>query len=111
MSKLTIKQYYDFLDVQDGHEGEMSSSEYYEYMSEEDIVEESDHDKHRWYTTYTVVSKIVIEQEERFFAWEDWDCSGDGSKWDNGYEFDIANVVEVFPKEVKTIKYVTEEYL
>jgi hypothetical protein len=77
-----------------------------------DVVWKGDEDVRRWRINYSVVCKIVDEGIERFFMYSACKGTNDNSWEDAGYEFEgIDNVVEVFPKEVKTTIYVNKENL
>ena len=77
------------------------------------VVAKTWEDKHRWYTRKGVVRKVVIGSVERFFEDEIWFCHNeDSSAEDCGWECpDLDDIVEVFPKEVTTIVYVTQDKL
>ena len=73
------------------------------------VVWTGDEDSHRWRIDYSCVCKIVDAMNERFFTYSACKGTNDNSWEDAGYCFEgIDNVVEVFPKEVTTITYVTE---
>ena len=106
-TKKTLKEWLAHEIITEGCEA--NAENFYEWFSEEDWVCDTDRDSHRWYTIVTKVHKIVIDLEERFFMWTDWETTGDGNKWDYGYEFDIEDVCEVYPKDIVTTTYVTKD--
>ena len=76
-------------------------------------VWEGDYDEHRWYTNSTVVMKFNIDGDDRFFIYERCNPKGESSSWEDcGWEKpDLDDLVEVFPKEVKTTIYVPQNKL
>lgn len=76
-------------------------------------VWEGDYDEHRWYISYTKVIQYTIDGVDRFFEYTECNPKGEcSSREDCGWEKpDLDDLVEVFPKEVKTIVYVSEDKL
>jgi hypothetical protein len=77
-----------------------------------DVVWEGDEDARRWRINYQRVCEIVVYGQKRYFMYSACKGTNDNSWEDAGYVFEgIDNVVEVFPKEVKTTIYVSKEDL
>jgi len=74
-----------------------------------DAVEEYGHDEHRWYTLYNVVVKF----DSFFVDFVTSSNSGDEPAFDkeDADKMIWDSAVEVFPTEVKVIKYVTKDKL
>ena len=71
-----------------------------------EVMEVGEHDRHRWYSTFEKVIKLEDNGVERFFKVEDIDVHGEcADKYDCGWEDNVDNAWEVFPKEVTTIVY------
>ncbi len=85
--------------------------EWFECISE--TVWTSEPDRHRWYTLYDVVRKISYNGEEYYFQDVYWDVHGEeATAEDCGWKCpDVNTLVQVYPKETKTITYVTKEEL
>jgi len=84
--------------------------EWFEIVS--DVVWIGEPDTHRWYTRYEVVRKLTVGGIEYFFSDDCWDVSGDNSAEDCGWECpDIDQIQQVFPKQVLTTIYVTQDKL
>ena len=76
-------------------------------------VYEYDYDEHRWYINSTVVMQFAIDGVDRFFEYTECNPKGEcSSREDCGWEKpDLDDLVEVFPKEVKTTVYVPQSEL
>lgn len=74
------------------------------------IVWEGDYDEHRWYINSEVVMKFTIDGVDRYFQYTHCNPKGeDGSAEDCGWEKpDLDDLDEVFPKQVTTTVYVTQ---
>ena len=72
-----------------------------------------DADRHRWFTLYPVIVKVIIDKEERFFHDMLVDVHGENSDREEcGLTVpDLDDLTEVFPKEVTTTIYVTADKL
>ncbi len=76
------------------------------------VYEFPTHYEGRWRTESNVVAAILDDNIIRYFSYST--CySTDSNSWeDAGYSFEgIDNVAEVFPKEITTTTYVTENKL
>lgn len=111
MSKVTLKNYIIGEVVRDGG-NDLSKEVLYERLTEceAEVVFTGEGDRHRWYTLYDNVLKVVIDQEERFFQDLFVDVHGECADRDDcGYPIpDLDDLVEMYPKEVMTTIYVTE---
>lgn len=108
----SLKQFITDYNLEKGYD--VSKGGLYETFEEcFDVVAKTWEDKHRWYTRKGVVRKVVIDNVERFFEDEEWFVhSENDSARDCGWKTpDLDDIVEVFPKEVTTIKYVTFDKL
>ena len=77
-----------------------------------DVVAHTEDRPHRWCIEFDCVCKIEDEGCTRYFEYSSCKGTNDNSWSDAGYEFEgIDNVVEVFPKEVMVVKYVTKDKL
>ena len=76
-------------------------------------VYEGDYDEHRWYINSTVVMQFTIEGVDRFFEYTECNPKNERSSWEDcGWEKpDLDDLVEVFPKQVKTTIYVPQSKL
>ena len=72
-----------------------------ELLLEADTVYEGDADEHRWIAYFTK----VVQLGEHYIQFTDAMVTGDGSKWDQGWEMDWAGVIEVEPYETTITKY------
>lgn len=76
-------------------------------------VWEGDYDEHRWYVNSTVVMQFNIDSVDRFFEYTNCNPKGeDASAEDCGWEKpDLDDLVEVYPKQVTTTVYVSQDKL
>ena len=79
----------------------------------DDVVWEGNRDERRWYTYVDKVVKVPVYNEDksliissRFYLYQDMECSGDGSKYDDDWSLGkINSLKEVFPHQVMTTIY------
>lgn len=73
-------------------------------------IKETDRGEWSWYTNVTYVGKVIIDGEDRFFGYYGMDVKSENSDRDDcGWETpDLDDLPELFPKEVLTTVYVTE---
>ena len=74
-----------------------------------EVVYQSEPDRHRWFTLYDVVRAVPLGNGTfRYFEDVMWDIHGESSGLEDcGWKCpDIGSIVEVYPVEVKAIKYV-----
>lgn len=70
---------------------------------------EGDYEEHRWRTEYDQVRSVSDEGVTRYFRHSNYYSNSDNDAEGCGYCFEgIDNVVEVFPKEVTVIEFVTK---
>ncbi len=93
----------------DDDDGIVEDETIQEILTEAIQLKEYGHDEHRWYTMFSVVVQI----EDFFVDFQTYSNSGDEPAFDRKewqkMVFDSA--VEVFPKEITTIDYVTKDKL
>lgn len=107
MSKKTLKEFITEYNDEKGYSNDSKECLFETFVECFDKICEDDYDEHRWYTNSRVVMKVIIDNEERFFAYTDMNCHGDGCRRDVGWETpDLDDDVwEVYPKEVTTVVY------
>lgn len=102
----TLKEFIDEINKKEGYESSPEGDHecLVEYLSK-GIVQEETESEHRWYDVRSVVHKVVIDGEERFFETFDYHITGDSSASDMDLELPtIDDVSEVFPQSItKTI--------
>lgn len=87
----------DFVDLHDGLAFEGGTDRY-------TVVEEKIVDQRRWVTIYQIVFKD--EETGRFYRYY---FERGSTEYQDSNDPEVSGVVEVFPKEVTTIKYVTAD--
>ncbi len=105
-----IKEYY----IQEGYgEPPEDNESLYEIFEEcSDTVQIGEPDHHRWYTLYNVVRKFTVKGKEYYFDDKIMSVDGDNSRSDCGWEApDVGEMIQLFPKEVLKVIYVTKEKL
>ena len=73
---------------------------------------EGEHNEYRWRTECSRVAEILDRNTPRYFKFKVCTYSGENSWEDAGFYWQsFDKMVEVFPKEVRTIRYVEEDEL
>ncbi|CAM0060242.1 hypothetical protein VPHK406_0193 [Vibrio phage K406] len=107
MTNKTLQQFIHEFNVKEGYEDD--PSEDFEYFTEclsTGIVQEDTSSEHRWYDIRSVVHRVPIDGEDRFFKTFSYHITGDNSAGDMGLDLPTMNdVVEVFPMEITTTVY------
>ena len=107
MTKRTLQQVISEYNKANGYED--NPSEDYEYFTEclsEDIVQETTESEHRWYDVRSVVHKVTIDNEERYFETFDYHITGDNCAADMDLDLPtIDDVSEVYPQQITTTVY------
>ncbi|AGH32263.1 hypothetical protein VPHG_00200 [Vibrio phage 11895-B1] len=76
-----------------------------ECLSKE-VVQEDTTSEHRWYDVREVVHKVIIDDEDRYFATFDYHITGDNCASDMDLDLPtLDDVYEVFPKKKEVIVY------
>ena len=107
MTKRTLQQVISEYNKENGYED--NPSEDYEYFTEclsEYIVQKTTESEHRWYDVRSVVHKVTIDNEERYFETFDYHITGDNSAADMDLDLPtIDDVSEVYPQKIITTVY------
>ena len=113
MSKKTLKQFVIEYSKEKGYFFDINNELYETFEKVVECIDETDRDEHRWYTNTTYVGKVIIDGGERFFEYYGMDVKSESTgRGDCGWETpDLDDLPELFPKEVKTTIYVTEDKL
>ena len=70
------------------------------------VVCKDNEDEHRWYTNWLYIYKVAIDDQDRFFAITLPVMKTEDGCWDDiGFEFNVDNAKEVFPKQVMKTVY------
>lgn len=107
--KRTLSQVIEEYNLENGYEPNDDNNDY-EYFIEilsQGVVQEEISSQHRWYDIHSVVHKVTIDQEERYFKTFAYHTTGDLCASDMNLDMPtIHDVVEVYPhKVVKTVHY------
>lgn len=106
--KRTLSEVVRDYNINNGYEP--NDNEDYEYFSEclsQGIVQEEISSQHRWYDIHSVVHKVIIDEEERYFKTFAYHTTGDLCAGDMDLDIPtLYDVEEVYPHEVvKTVYY------